>query len=495
MAWLKEPITDVRPVRNYIDGEWADSSGELRDVINPATGKAIARVPSSPSEEIAAAVGAARRAFPEWRRTPPIARARLLFHLKELMEDAFEEASRIQTQEHGKTIDESRGETRRGIENVETACGIPSLLQGDYSQDVASGIDEWVVPTPLGVFGIIAPFNFPWMIPLWSAPYAVAAGNCLVVKPSDEVPLSQDKIAQLVDEAGFPPGVWNVVHGGTATGSALLEHPDVAGITFVGSTPVGRTVYERCGATGKRVAAQCGAKNFLVILPDCNVDRTIAALMTSVFGNAGQRCLAGANCLIVDDSSSFYADFVAEIVERSSSIRLGYGLDESVQMGPLHDRRKKEKVLGYIDRGVEEGARLLLDGREPSLPGDVSAQCFLGPTVFEDVDPESSIGKEEIFGPVMSIMRTGTLDEALRIVNANPYGNGHCIFTQDGGSAREFAYGVESGNVGINIGVAAPMAFFPFGGMKDSFFGTLHMQGRDAIRFFTDPKVVIQRWL
>ncbi len=494
MAILEAPIQEPKHIRNYIGGEWVESSGEHREVVNPATGGTIAHAPQSTDEEVGRAVQAATEAFPAWRQTPPVARARLLFRLKELMEEAFERASRIQTQEHGKTIDESRGESRRGIENVEVSCGVPSLMQGAYAQDVASGIDEWLAPTPLGVYGVIAPFNFPWMIPLWSAPYAVATGNCVVVKPSDEVPLSQDLVAELVEEAGFPPGVWNVVHGGASSASALLDHPDVVGITFVGSTPIGRDViYKRCGETGKRVIAQCGAKNFLTVMPDCDIDRTIAAMMTSFFGNAGQRCLAAANCVVVGDDR-FYKDFVGRVVDRTSRIRLGYGLDESVQMGPLRDAGKKANVVRYIDAGIREGAKLLLDGREPALVGDYPDTCFLGPTIFEGVDPGSTIGAEEIFGPVMSVMRAADLDEALRITNRNPYGNGHSIFTQDGRAAREFAYNVESGNVGINIGITAPMAFFPFGGMKDSFFGVLHTQGADAIRFFTESKVVIQRW-
>jgi len=495
MALLEEPIRSVRDLRNYIGGEWVESRGSLVDVVNPATGGVIARVPQSTPEDVRAAIDAAQEAFPEWRRTTPLARSRMLFRLKELMEENFEHASRIQTQEHGKTIDESRGETRRGIENVEVACGIPSLMQGAYSEDVASGIDEWVVPTPLGVFGIIGPYNFPWMIPLWSAPYAVATGNCVVVKPSSEVPLSQDSVAELVEEAGFPPGVWNVVHGGRTVVSELLGSPDIEGITFVGSTPVGRdVVYRGCGETGKRVIAQCGAKNFLAVMPDCDVDRTIASMMTSFFGNAGQRCLAAANCVVVSDDDRFYRSFADRVVEKASTIRIGYGLDESVQMGPLRDREKKENVLRFIETGLREGARLLLDGREPNIIGDYPDTCFLGPTIFEDVDPGSTIGSEEIFGPVMSIMRVPTLEEAIRIANENRFGNGHSIFTRNGRSAREFAYGIESGNVGVNIGITAPMAFFPFSGMKDSFFGVLHGQGRDAIRFFTESKVVIQRW-
>jgi len=495
MALLEEPIKEIKEVKNYINGEWVESKGEMVDVVNPANCKTIGRVPISTTEEINSAVEAAQEAFPDWRRTTPLARTRILFRLKELLEENFEEVSRIQTQEHGKCIDESRGETRRGIENVEVACGIPTLMQGYYSEDIAHGIDEWVIPTPMGVFGIIGPFNFPWMIPLWSAPYAVATGNCIVIKPSSEVPLSQMRLAELAEEAGFPPGVWNVVNGGRTVVNGMLDHPDIAGITFVGSTPTGRDViYKRCGETGKRVIAQCGAKNFMTIMPDCNVDRTVAAMMTSFFGNTGQRCLAAANAVIVGDDDKFYRDFVDKVVALSSSIKVGYGLDESVQMGPIRDKAKKENSLRYIETGIKEGAKLLLDGRKVEISGDYPDTCFIGPTIFENVKPDSKVGSEEIFGPVMSIMRVKNLEEAIEISNANPFGNGHSIFTANGKSAREFQYNVNSGNVGINIGIVAPVAFFPFSGMKDSFYGVLHTQGKEAIRFFTESKVVIQRW-
>ena len=496
MALLEEPIKEVKTIKNFIGGEWVESKGEVKDVVNPATGKTIARVPISTKEEMDAAVEAAKEAFPDWRRTTPLARARRLFRLKELLEENFEEVSRIQTQEHGKTIDESRGETRRGIENVEVACGIPSLMQGYYSEDIATGIDEWVIPTPLGVFGIIGPFNFPFMIPLWSAPYAVATGNCVIVKPSSEDPNSQIRIAELVDEAGFPPGVWNVVNGGRAVVSTMLEHPGIKGIAFVGSTPTAKIIYKGCGETGKRVIAQGGAKNFIVVMPDANVSATIPALMTSFFGNTGQRCLSGAVLVIVGEDDGFYNDFLDKVVAAVSKIIIGYGLDESVQMGPLRDKDKKERILGYIESGIQQGAKLRLDGRgKINIVGDYPPTCFLGPTIFENVTPEMKIGSEEIFGPVMSVMRAKNLDEAIEMANANPFGNGNAIFTSSGKSAREFQYRITSGNVGINIGIVAPMAFFPFSGMKDSFLGVLHTQGKEAVRFFTESKVVIQRWL
>ena len=495
MAILEEPIKGVPLVKNLIGGEWVESKGEIIDVVNPAKMEVVTRVPISTRDEIAAAVKAAQEAYPDWRRTTPLARVRHLFRLKELLEENFEEVSRIQTQEHGKCIDESRGESRRGIENVEVATGIPTLMQGYNSEDIASGIDEYLIPTPLGVFGIIGPFNFPFMIPLWSAPYAVATGNCVIVKPSSEDPSSQRRIAELVEEAGFPPGVWNVVNGGRVVVTGMLEHPGIKGIAFVGSTPTAKYIYKMCGETGKRVIAQGGAKNFIVIMPDCNVNATIPALMTSFFGNTGQRCLSGAVLVIVSDDDKFYNSFMDAVADAASKIVVGYGLDEAVQMGPVRDPQKKEKILGYIESGIQVGAKLRLDGRKPKIFGDYPETCFLNPTIFENVTPDMKIAREEIFGPVMSVIRVKNLDEAIELANASPFANGQAIFTASGKSAREFQYRITSGNVGINIGIVAPMAFFPFSGMKDSFLGVLHTQGKEAVRFFTESKVVIQRWL
>jgi len=502
MAILEEPLKKILTLRNYVGEQWVESEGELVEVVNPATCKVVARVPVSTKDEIDAAVEAAKAVFPDWRRTPPLARVRCLFRLKELMEEHFEELSRIQTMEHGKTIDESRGETRRGIENVEVATGIPSLMMGYNLEDIAAGIDEYVIRQPIGVFGIIGPFNFPFMVPLWFAPYAVATGNCVIIKPSSEDPISQVKIAELTEEAGFPPGVWNVVNGGRTVVSGMLDHSDIEGMCFVGSTPVGRDViYKRCGETGKRVIAQTGAKNFLLVMPDANLERTIAGCMTSFYGNTGQRCLSGTNLVVVGEGlndheyNAFYRKVVDAFIDAASKIRVGYGLDESVQMGPLRDRSKKERVMGFIEKGIEEGAKLRLDGRHIKVVGDWPHTCFLNPSAFEDVTPDMTIGREEIFGPVAGIMRARSLDEAIEMIHSNPYGNAASIFTSSGKWAREFQYRVQCGNIGINIGIVAPMAFFPFSGMKDSFFGTLHGQGREAVRFFTESKVVIQRWL
>ncbi len=492
---MEEPIKRVQTLKNYINGEWVESKSDvIVDVVNPATMKFIAKVPRSNAEDVDMAVRAAVEAFPRWRRTTPLARSRYLFRLKELMEENFEEISRIGTMEHGKTIDESRGETRRGIENVEVATGIPSLMMGYNLEDIARGIDEYVVRQPIGVFACIAPFNFPWMVPLWFLPYAVATGNTYVLKPSSETPLSMNNLFELIDEVGFPPGVVNMVHGGREVVGAILRHRDVKGVSFVGSTPVGRDViYREAAAHGKRVQAQCGAKNFFVVMPDAAVDQTAASIMTSFYGNTGQRCLSGANLLVVGDDD-FYGSFMARVKEKAENIRIGYGLDESVQMGPLRSPDKKKKVLRYIEKGLEAGAKLALDGRNFKLAGDYPEDCFLGPSIFEGVSEEMVIARDEIFGPVMSVIRVGGLDEAIRMINECPFGNSAMIFTSDGAASRRFQYEVEVGNIGINIGIVAPMAFFPFSGMKDSFFGDLHGQGRDAVDFFTSKKVVIVRW-
>jgi len=496
MALLEEPIKEVLELKNYIDGEWVESeSDEILDIVNPANQRTIAKVAMSTGDEVNAAIAAAREAFPDWRRTTPLARARCLFRLKELLEENFEELSRIQTMEHGKTIDESRGETRRGIEMVEVATGIPSLMMGYNLEDIATGIDEYVIYQPLGAFCHIAPFNFPFMVPLWFSPFALATGNTFIVKPSPRDPVSQVKLAELIDEAGFPPGVYNVVHGGADAASIMIEHPDIKGVTFVGTTKVGKDIYKKCGETGKRAIVQTSAKNFLVVMPDTNIEGTIPALMTSFFGNTGQRCLSGANLVIVGKDDAFYNKFLDAFVDTASRIRVGYGLDESIQMGPMQSIDGKQRVISYIEKGIEEGAKLILDGRKPNIIGDYPDTCFINPTIFEGVTPDMTISREEIFGAVASVMRAENLDEAINMANSSNFGNAQSIFTSSGKAAREFQYRIESGNVGINIGIVAPMAFFPFGGMKDSFFGVLHGQGKDAVRFFTESKVVIQRWL
>ncbi|MFQ6116971.1 MAG: CoA-acylating methylmalonate-semialdehyde dehydrogenase [Candidatus Bipolaricaulia bacterium] len=482
---------EARRLKNYIAGEWRESSSnELLDVHNPATDEVLAQVPLSTQEEVGEAIEAAKEAFPEWRETPSLTRVQYLFRLKELLEDHFEELSRIISQDEGKTLDEARGEMRRLIENVEVAAGIPSLMMGYNLEDIARGIDEELVRQPLGVFATIPPFNFPAMVPWWFAPYALATGNAYIIKPSEQVPLSQDKIFELLDELDLPPGVINLVHGAKDVVDLLLESPDIVGISSVTSTPIARYIYKRAAEHGKRVQCQAGAKNFIVVMPDADLARTVPALLTSFFGCAGERCLSGAVLLPVGE---IYEPLKERFVEAASRIKVGDPLDETTQMGPVISKQHKERVLGYIERGLEEGAKLLLDGRGVRIEGHENGY-FIGPTVFDEVRPEMRIAQEEIFGPVVSIIRVEELDEAIELIHANPYGNASSIFTSSGNPAREFKYRVKCGNIGINIGIVAPMAFFPFGGRKDSFFGDLHGQGRDAIDFFTEKKVVITRW-
>lgn len=484
----------VKRLRNYIGGEWKESeSGEAVEIINPARGELLSECPMSTRGELDEAVKAAGEAYEEWRNTPAVARARYLHRLVEVMEEHFDELSVVQTKEHGKTIDESRGETRRGIEMVEVASGIPTTMQGFNLEDIAHGIDEYAIYQPLGVFTCIAPFNFPFMVPLWFLPFAIACGNTFVVKPSPRTPMSQVELFKMLDEVGLPPGVVNLVHGGAEVADGFMEHPEVKGVTFVGSTPVAKHIYRKCGETGKRVIAQAGAKNFIVIMPDAEIDKAMVSLTSSFFGNAGQRCLAGANLLVVGDDKT-YRRVVDQFMEAARGIKVGDGLDESVQMGPVQNAASKERILKMMEKGLEEGAKLTLDGRKPKLEGGLPEDCFLSPSVFEGVTTEMSLAREEIFGPVASVMRSGDLEEAIETIHSVPYGNSAAIFTNNGKWARKFQHDVVAGNVGVNVGIVAPMAFFPFGGMKDSFFGILHGQGQDVVRFFTECKVVITRW-
>jgi malonate-semialdehyde dehydrogenase (acetylating)/methylmalonate-semialdehyde dehydrogenase len=478
-------------LKNYIGGEWvASQSSEILGVHNPATGEVMAQVPLSTTEEVNKAVAAAKEVFQEWRETPPLVRARYMFRLKALMEENFEELARTVTKEHGKIIDEARGEVRRAIENVEAAAGIPSLMMGYNAEDIAVGIDEDCVLQPVGVFCCVAPFNFPAMVPYWFMPYAIACGNTYIVKPSELCPTSQNLLFELLDEADFPPGVINLVNGAKGVVDALLTHRDVAGVSFVGSTPVGKYIYATAAANGKRAQCQAGAKNCLVVMPDAVLDRTVAAILTSAFGTAGQRCLSGALVLAVGE---VYEPLKDLLVKEASRLKVGDGLDETIQMGPVVTRKALDRILGYIEKGLEEGAELVLDGRGVQVEGYPNGY-FVAPTIFDKVRPEMVIAQNEIFGPVLGIIPVADFEEALSIIDNIPYGNATSLFTSSGKWAREFKYRVRCGNIGINIGIAAPIATFPFSGMKNSFFGDLHGQGRDAIQFFTDRKVVITRW-
>ena len=457
---------------------------------DPATGEVICHVPLSTAADVDRAVGAAQNAFPAWRETPPVERARILFRLKGLLEQHLDELAENLTREHGKAVAESRGEVRRGIESVEHACGIPTLMMGTTLEDVAPGVDCETIRQPLGVFAGITPYNFPVMIPMWFWPYAVATGNTFVLKPSEQDPLTHQRIVELAGEAGLPPGVLNVVHGDRDVVSALIEHPDVAGISFVGSSDVARSIYAKAAASGKRVQAFGGAKNHMVVFPDADYDYVTEAVVSSVFGSTGQRCLAGS---VVVGIGEAYAPIRERIVDRASALRLGSGLDSDVDMGPLISEKHANRVREFIDRGAAEGAKLLLDGRGASVKAYPRGH-WVGPTVFDEVRPDMTIGREEIFGPVVGFTQARSLDDALAMIHANRYGNATSIFTSSGRTAREFRYRAGISMIGVNIGVAAPMAFFPFGGSRGSFYGDLKAQGHDAIEFYTDKRVVISRW-
>jgi malonate-semialdehyde dehydrogenase (acetylating)/methylmalonate-semialdehyde dehydrogenase len=478
-------------MRNYVDGHWvASASTELFPVINPATGDQVAQTPLSTAKDVGDAVDAASRAFPLWRRVPVTDRVQFLFKLKEQLERHFDDISRTITIECGKTIAESRGEMRRAIENVDVACGTPILIQGYNSEDIASGIDEVMIRQPLGVTAVIAPFNFPGMIPFWFLPYAIACGNTVVLKPSERVPITMQKVFELVNTIGLPPGVLNLVNGGRDVVNALLDHPRIRSVSFVGSTAVARHVYARAAAAGKRAQCQGGAKNPVVVLPDADLSAAADIIADSAFGCAGQRCLATSLAITVGDA---HAPFLDAMRDKASSRVVGFGLDDGVQMGPVISPESRTRVLAAIDQAVAEGARTVADGR--ALDGAAYRRGnFVGPTVIDQLPYHSELTRTEIFGPVLSTHHVETVDEAIALVNTGAYGNQACLFTTSGANARKFRYEAEVGNIGVNIAVAAPMAFFPFSGARESFFGDLHGQGRDAVEFFTQEKVIVERW-
>lgn len=481
----------IPTLHNYINGAWVPSAAAQQvHVHNPATGEVLAHVPLSPPAEVDAAAQGAAAAFEPWRRVPATERIQYLFRLKMLLEEHLDELSRLITNENGKTYAEAAGEMRRAIENVEVACGIPTLMQGTFSEDIAAGIDEFMIRQPVGVAAIIAPFNFPGMIPFWFLPYAVATGNTVIVKPSERCPMTMQRALELIEQAGFPPGVVNLVNGGAETVNALLDHPLVAAVSFVGSTPVARHIYARAAANGKRVQAQGGAKNPIIILPDADLEMTTRIAVDSAFGNAGQRCLAASLAITVGPA---HESFTEAIAEAARGRVVGYGLDPHVTMGPVISPQSLERIEGLIQRGVEEGARLVVDGRDVVIAGYEGGN-FIRPTILGDVRPGGTIARTEIFGPVLGLMHVETVDEALALVNSGEYGNMACLFTSSGAAARKFRSEAQAGNIGINIGVAAPMAFFPFSGWKASFFGVLHGQSMHAVEFFTQTKVVIERW-
>ncbi|QZX99341.1 CoA-acylating methylmalonate-semialdehyde dehydrogenase [Halobaculum rubrum] len=486
---MVDPIEDGEVAHNYVAGEWREASGdESLDVENPATGDRLGSIAFSSADDEDEAVALANEAFEEWSTTAVEERIQPLFRFKQLLEDHQESLAEVLVTEHGKTKAEAMGEIRRGIENVEVACGIPTMMQAGHLPHAAPNIDETAVRQPLGTVVAVTPFNFPAMIPLWFLPYAVATGNTFVLKPSERDPFTANRIASLVDEAGFPDGVVNVVHGGPDTVNRLITHDGIEAVSFVGSTPIAQHVYETAAGAGKRVQAQGGAKNHVIV--SANADLQFAAEQTcsSAFANAGQRCLANPVAVVEDE---VYDEFAELLVEEAKAMEVGPGLEEGTDMGPLVSGPHRDSVLEYVETGVEEGAELLLDGREQAVP---EAGYHLGASVFGDVDPDATIAREEIFGPVLALIRAEDFDDAVSLVNRSQFGNAASLFTSDGGEARQFRLEVDAGNVGVNVGTAAAMAFFHFGGDKDSFFGDLHAQGDDAVRFYTDETVYIERW-
>ncbi len=476
---------------NYIGGTWRRSrASDYLDVRNPATAETMVRVPLTPPEEVDEAIRKAQAAFDDWRRTPSIERIQYLFKFKQLLDEHFDEIARLTTQECGKTLAEAQGELRRGIENVEVATGIPSLMMGYNSEDIARGIDEHMLRQPVGVVAAITPFNFPGMIPLWFLPYAIACGNCFILKPSEKVPMTMSRVFELIDQLGLPPGVISLVNGSKGVVDALLDSPTVRAISFVGSSPVARYVYSRAAANGKRAQCQGGAKNPVVVLPDADMEMATRIIADSSFGCAGQRCLATSVTITVGEAGPVFRELIGDA---AATRKVGYGLDPDVEMGPVITAESKQRIESLVGKGASEGAKVLVDGRDASIPS-YERGYFVRPTVLDNVNPRSEIAGTEIFGPVLSLMHAQTIDEAIEFVNATSYGNMACLFTSSGAAARKFRYEARAGNIGINIGVAAPLAFFPFSGWKDSFFGDMHAQGRDAIEFYTEKKVVIERW-
>jgi malonate-semialdehyde dehydrogenase (acetylating) / methylmalonate-semialdehyde dehydrogenase len=485
-----EEITNVRLLDNYVGGEWtaASSSNEL-PVTNPATGEAIARVPLSSAADLDKAVTAARAALPEWRSVAVIERSRRLFKLRQRLDERREDLARSVTTEMGKTIVDARAEVARMIEMVEAACAIPTTMQGRIIEDVSRNVDAETVRQPVGVCAAIVPFNFPAMVPFWFLPFAIACGNAFILKPSEQVPLTQQIAFEVLDELDLPPGVVNLVNGSREVVEGLLDHPGIDAISFVGSAPVARLVYERAAKAGKRVQALGGAKNHMVVLPDAVIDKTVDGLIGSAFGAAGQRCMAGSVVVTVGEA---HDKLMPPLREAAANLRVGDGIHEQTQLGPVISPQARERIIEAIEKAVSDGATLAVDGRDAAGAGGDGS--YLGATILDEVGRATDAAREEIFGPVLSVVQADSLDEAIEIVNASRFGNGVSIFTESGASVRRFRHEVEAGMIGVNIGVAAPVAFFPFSGWKDSFLGDLHAHGTDAVEFYTRKKTVTSRW-
>jgi malonate-semialdehyde dehydrogenase (acetylating)/methylmalonate-semialdehyde dehydrogenase len=479
--------TTIASASFLIDGKWESPDRDLHNIVNPSSGEVIAQVPYATVEDVDRAVKSAHNAFLEWREIPVVERVQPLYRFKTLLEKNLVELATTLSRENGKTLDDSKAEVRRGVQMVEVACGMPSLMMGEALENVAGGIDSHSIRQPLGVCVGITPFNFPCMVPMWMYPFAIACGNTFVLKPSEKVPLTPTRACELLADAGLKPAVMTLLHGGKDSVGALLRHPLVRAVSFVGSTPIAKYIYATTAAEGKRVQALGGAKNHMVVMPDAHIEKSADAIMSSAFGAAGERCLAGSVLVTVGKAAE---PILAALVERCRQLKVGDAVDENSGMGPVVTTEHRDKIVGYIERGVAEGAKPLCDGRA-QMKG---RGFFLGPTIFDGVTPAMTIAKEEIFGPVLSVIRVATLEDAINLVNSSPFGNTTTIYTSDGRSAREYASRIEVGMVGVNMAVAAPMAFFPFTGWKQSFFGDLHAHGKDAVAFYTEQKVVITRW-
>jgi len=481
----------MQKILNYVNGEWAEPKvSEYGDVINPATGELMARTPLCGPDAVDAAVRAAAAATPEWRRTPVQDRIQYLFKLRDLLKANMDEITRTITNEAGKTLEESRAEMVRAIENVEVACGMPMMAKGEIVEDIAPGIDEIMIRQPVGVCATVAPFNFPGMIVFWYLPYALAAGNTYLIKPSEKVPMTMQLIMKLIEQTGLPKGVVNMVNGAKEAVDAILEHPAIRAVTFVGSSATAKYLYNKASANGKRVQAQGGAKNPVIVLPDADMEMATQIIADSAFGCAGQRCLAVSLAVTVGEARNTFTEMICDA---ASARVVGYGLEAGVQMGPVINMASKQRIEQLIGAGAGEGAAIPVDGRGATVKGHEHGS-FVRPTILSNVQKGSAVARTEIFGPVLSLMHVNHVDEAIELVNSGAYGNQASLFTSSGSAARKFRYEAEAGNIGINIGVAAPMAFFPFSGWKDSFFGDMHGQGMDAVEFFTQKKVVVERW-
>ncbi len=481
----------VEKILDFIDGQWTTAQAvETLDIENPASAAVIGEVVLTPRGVVAQAVEAGQKAFQEWRYVPVPDRIQYMFKLKQQLEENLDDLARTITNECGKIYSESVAELRRGIENVEVACGMPVLRQGYNNEDIARGIDEHMYRQPLGVTTAITPFNFPAMIPLWFLPYAVATGNSFILKPSEKVPMTMAKFFALIEKCGFPAGVIQLVNGSKETVDALLDHPLVRAVSFVGSTPVAKYIYSRATANGKRAQCQGGAKNPVIVMPDADMDMTTRIMADSAFGCAGQRCLAASVAITVGDARTHFTESIADA---AASRVVGYGLEKGVQMGPVIDARSKTRIEQILADGQKQGVNVVVDGREKNVKGYEDGH-WIFPTVLDNVNPDSDIARTEIFGPVLSLMHARDLSEAIALVNNRSYGNMACIFTSSGAAAREFRNKANAGNVGVNIGVAAPMAFFPFSGWNESFFGDLHAQSHHGVEFYTQTKVVVERW-